>query len=138
MTAILGSHPADNGNTHSIRVCDSRSLLKVIDGEHINKSIRFNSTWTWATSKEKDELAKAAPALRIWPMMCEVVDPDGEVFKERKGMAESTQSNPEVSGEHRRNFPERKVGLSKARRRKPEWRRFVRRPGPHAEVDYLG
>ncbi len=58
----------------------------------INKRIRFNSTWTWATSKQRDELAKAAPALRIWLTMCEVVDPDGDVFKERKGMAEALKA----------------------------------------------
>jgi len=63
-----------------------------IFGRLIRGVIRFNSTWTWATSKEKDELAKAAPALRIWLRMCEVVDPDGEVFKERKGMAEALKA----------------------------------------------
>jgi hypothetical protein len=65
------------------------STLTVIAGEHINKRIHFSSTWTWATSKEKDELAMAGPALRIWLRMCEVVDPDGEVFKERKGVPEA-------------------------------------------------
>jgi hypothetical protein len=83
---------ADNGNTHSTRVCDSRSLLKIISNEHMKNSSRFNSTWTWATSKEKEEPAKAAPALRIWLRMCEVVDPDGEVFKERKRMAEALKA----------------------------------------------
>ena len=59
--------------------------LTVIAGEHINKSVRFNSVWRWA--KERKTLDDAVPAARIWLTVVEILDPDGNVFTERKELA---------------------------------------------------
>jgi hypothetical protein len=63
------------------------STLTVIAGEHINKTVRFNSTWSWASQKEHAALVENAPVVRVWLAITEVLDPDGKVFEERKILA---------------------------------------------------
>ena len=61
--------------------------LTVVCGDRINKTVRFNSVWSWAVGPRKDKFAEAAPALRVWVQVAELVDPDGKVFSERKDLA---------------------------------------------------
>jgi hypothetical protein len=63
------------------------STLTVIAGEHINKTVRYNST-NWVNNWGMDKLAEAAPALRVWLKMSEIVDPEGKVFQERTDLAQ--------------------------------------------------
>jgi len=113
------------------------STLTVIAGEHINKRIRFNSTWTWATSKEKDELAKAAPALRIW-LRCakswirmEKSSRSGKAWpKHSKRSRSERRASSELSGTE--SWPQQGAAT------KTRMASICVRLGPHAEVDYLG
>jgi hypothetical protein len=63
------------------------STLTVIAGEHINKTVRFNSTWSWDSKSEQAALAERVPALRVWLAVTGVLDPDGRVLEERKNLA---------------------------------------------------
>jgi hypothetical protein len=64
--------------------------LTVIAGENINKSVRYNSVWSWA--KEADTLTRAAQAARVWLTVVEILDPDGTVFGERKELASAVEA----------------------------------------------
>lgn len=63
------------------------STLTVIAGEHINKTIRYNSVGSWGTEREKAILAEAAPAARVWLTISDILDPDTKIFDERKELA---------------------------------------------------
>jgi hypothetical protein len=68
------------------------STLTIIAGEHLNKTVRFGSVWTWASSSEKDKLAQRAAAARVWIKICEAVDPEGKVFRETKNLAKAVRA----------------------------------------------
>jgi hypothetical protein len=61
--------------------------LTVIAGEHINKTVRYSSIWSWSTDRKKGTLTEAAPAARVWLKVTGIVDPDGKIFKEQKELA---------------------------------------------------
>jgi hypothetical protein len=65
------------------------TTLTVVAGL-LTKSVRFHSSWAWVSDlkRERAALVEAAPAVRIWLKVCEVVDPDGKVFEERQEVAE--------------------------------------------------
>jgi hypothetical protein len=65
--------------------------LTVVAGEHINKTVRFNSTYTWPAAKKR-ELTAAAPALRVWLKAAEMVDPEGTIFDERRDVAKALKA----------------------------------------------
>jgi hypothetical protein len=65
--------------------------LTVVAGQW-TKTVRYSSSGSWASAWERPKLAEAAPAVRVWLKMCEVVDPGGKVFEERQKVAEAIQA----------------------------------------------
>jgi uncharacterized protein (TIGR03067 family) len=62
--------------------------LTVIAGDRV-KQVRYRSIWAWDGRRDREKLAEAAPAVRVWLKLCEAVDPDGKVFEERRGVAKA-------------------------------------------------
>lgn len=63
------------------------STLTVAAGEGGVKTVQFYSPSSWASGLEKDELAKLAPAARVWLCVAGMVDPEAKVLRKQKELA---------------------------------------------------
>jgi hypothetical protein len=66
--------------------------LTVLVGGHVNKSVRFESVWSWADETWKSKLAESAPAARVWLAAAGMVDPDAKVLTEQKGLTAALEA----------------------------------------------
>jgi hypothetical protein len=67
------------------------TTLTVAAGDHV-KQVRFNALRLWGSRSARDEMAEAAPAVRVWVKVCAALDPDGKVFPERADVAKAVAS----------------------------------------------
>ncbi|QDU19851.1 hypothetical protein ETAA1_17890 [Urbifossiella limnaea] len=61
--------------------------LTVLAGEHVNRTVRFESVGAWAEEEGRGKLAELAPAARVWLAAAGMLDPDAKVLTEQKGLA---------------------------------------------------
>jgi hypothetical protein len=76
------------------------STITVIAGEHVKKTVRYNSTYAWASRLEQGKLNEAMPALRVWLKICEAVDPEASAFPERRPIVKSLEAMKSTPPKH--------------------------------------